>query len=469
MGRHSSGTNNYSLSTGAIAALTAAVVAVAAGVWFAAERPDRGSGGQQAATCVSGDLELPVSGADEQVARALIDAYAGSNPVVRDFCVKPVYVDSLSQAAVYVAPNTPVSHQQLAQANRTAAVSDPSPAAAQEVGVTGRDAPAAREQISPDSVVYPVDEEPSASALVASLLAGNDQDAVTALSEHRVAHVRDVENATDGARYAATTRDAAPEGLGFTGLGASVVHAAIPLNQGTGISEDQSRAGQDFARYSADHFDGNAASQPTISELVWAAATPSGGTELTRDTGSAAASSGAVSDTLFLLDTSDAMAPYLPQASDAIGAAARRVAAEGHRVGLWNYSSPLSPGVTRGYRENVALTPNAAEVAAAAGRFLTGGRPRTREAVSAAVDYARSAGSPVRVVVITTGTADGGADDDYANALKNATGSDVTVSVVHVGPDQEDPALRRVAASEAVAADGGKVGEAVTSAVGTQD
>ncbi|WP_115684654.1 hypothetical protein [Corynebacterium senegalense] len=466
MGRHSSGKNNYSLSAGALSAVAVAIVAVAALVWFLVARP--GSDGEEAAApeCVSGELSLPVSATDDDVARQLIDDYASASPVVRDYCVTPTLVSSPAEAAVHIAPNTPVTQQELARENRTASVSDPAPVAQREAGVAGAAVPGTREEVQLAAVAFPVDEEPAASAVVAAALAGDDESAVKALSGQRIARVADI--AGDRARYAATLEDSVPEGLGFTGLGSYVVYSAIPLNQGGPVTEDQARAGQDFARAAAEKFSGEVADQPTISETVWAAATPSGGTAETAPSETAERAAAPMTDTLFLLDTSAAMAPYLPAAADGIGASARAVAADGHRIGLWNYSSPLSPGVTKAYRENVALTPNADEVATASGRFLTDGQPQTREALAAALAYAGEVGGDVRVVLITTGTADGGDDEAFAASLRNAAARGIQVDVVHVGEGQEDPAVTAAARSNANAADAAALPAAIRTAAGTR-
>ena len=40
-------------------------------------------------------------------------------------------------------------------------------------------------------------------------------------------------------------------------------------------------------------------------------------------------------------------------AADAIAASAPDISAAGHSVALWNYSSPLNPGVQQGFRRNI--------------------------------------------------------------------------------------------------------------------
>ncbi|MDY5784641.1 hypothetical protein, partial [Corynebacterium sp.] len=340
MGRHSNGRNNYSLSTGVIAAIVVAALLIAAVVWFGVARPTT-STESTAASCVAGDLEVPVSASDERVARELIDAYAATRPVVRDFCVTPTYSPDIAGAAVHIAPHNPVTHQQIAQAGRSAAEAEPRPVAATTVGLAGSEA--ASSDVSLSAVAFPVRQQSAASAVVASSLADDEAAAIAALTDQRVDSASDV--ASDPARFTATAKDAAPEGLVFTALDAAIVYAAIPLNQADPVSEDQARAGQDFARFAADRFNGDASTQPEISEVVWAAATPTGGENLTSDQPVAAAPAASVEDTLFVVDTSDAMAPYFAAVADAIGEAAYAVTDSGQSVALWNYSSPLNPGV----------------------------------------------------------------------------------------------------------------------------
>ncbi|EEI16595.1 VWA domain-containing protein [Corynebacterium lipophiloflavum] len=463
MARHASGKNNYALSGGVIAALVAAVLLIGALVAFVATRGESDAVAvDESPACVAGELSLPVAATDAAVATSLIDAYASANPVVRDFCITPTLVESIADAAVYIAPNTPVAHQELAAENRTAATSEPSPIYAEKVGLAGVQAPESAASVELGAVAFPVDDEPSASALVASALAASDQDAVNALTNQRVATLDD---AQESAEYIATTESSVPEGLSFSPLDASIVYSAIPLNQGDNVTEEQSRAGQDFVRVAAENFSAQPVDQPTISDLVWAAATPGGGEEITRNTETGATiADGGPTNTLFLLDTSEAMAPYIDVAAEGIAAAAQSVAGAGHQVALWNYSSPLSPGVTLGYRRNVTFTPDAGEVVQSVNRFLTGGQPQTREAVTAAVGQAAEAQLPSRVVVVTTGTADGGDDEAFARAVTDAAGADVSVSVVHVGEGQQDQALRGVSSSAADAPRQEQVADAIKAA-----
>lgn len=467
MARHASNRNNFRLA-GWLIALLVAIALVLALVLFLALRDDTDTTAAEP-ECVAGDLALPVAASDEKVGRSLIDDYAAANPVVRDYCVKPEYVDDVKDAAVYIAPNTSVAHTVLEAAGRTPAVSDPEAVYGETVGVAGANE-VKLEDLKADAVRFPVDEEPEASALVASKVAGNDNDAVKVLTEQRVNHVVDF-NAADG--YVATAEHSVPEGLKFTPVGADIVYTAIPLNQNDAISEDQARAGQDFARASAESFDGSINDQPVISDLVWAAARPTGGNALGNEAEAAQdepeqPAAGAITpeNTLFLLDTSEAMAPFLEPAADAIGATALELGGAGKQVGLWNYSSPLNPGVVNGYRQNLTVSPDAESVNIAVHRFLVGGVPQTREALQAAAADYGSLDNPTRIVLVTTGSADAGEDKAFADTFRQAAGDKVDVTVVHVGEGANDAAVEQVATKQFAAPSADQIGPAIKQAAG---
>src|SRR5699024_7602736 len=69
----------------------------------------------------------------------------------------------------------------------------------------------------------------------------------------------------------------------------------------------------------------------------------------------APAPSADAADTLILFDTSNAMAGQFDPVSGALANTARALSGANKAVALWNYSSPLNPGVTVGYRDNLAL------------------------------------------------------------------------------------------------------------------
>ena len=482
MAKHASGKNNYRLSGELIALLVVLALIAAAVIWWLSTRGDDADSAEaQPEDCVAGELVLPVAASDKGAGQSLVDAYGASSPVVRDYCVKPQLVDSVADAAVFVAPNTAVTHQSLDSAGRTPAVSDAQPAYSETVGVAGNDE-VKLEDLTADKLRFAVSEESAASALVASQVVGNDNDAVQALTDQRIASASELD--ADAGEYLATAEDAVPEGLKFTPVGADAVYTAFPLNQNDKVDENQARAGQDFARFASEHFDGSAKDQPAVSDLVWAAALPAGGEAITADekedsdTQNAAdpdkaadeAGSNAAAlqpeNTLFLLDTSDAMSPYIQPAKDAIANAALELGAQGKQVGLWNYSSPLNPGVVVGYRQNITVSPDADSVAVAVRRFLTGGVPQTRQAVEAVAGAYGTGDAKTRIVLVTTGTADAGDDNAFEDAVRGAAGDKVEITVVRVGEGEADQAVEALSAKAVDAAQADAIEGAVKQASG---
>ena len=486
MAKHASGKNNYRLSGELIALLVVLALIAAAVIWWLSTRgEDSDSAEAQPEDCVAGELVLPVAASDKGAGQSLVDAYGASSPVVRDYCVKPQLVDSVADAAVLVAPNTAVTHQSLDSAGRTPAVSDAQPAYSETVGVAGKDE-VKLEDLTADKLRFAVSEESAASALVASQVAGNDNDAVQALTDQRIGSASDLN--ADAGEYLATAEDAVPEGLKFTPVGADAVYTAFPLNQNDKVDENQARAGQDFARFASEHFDGSAKDQPAVSDLVWAAALPAGGEAITADAkvnggaqnaadadkaaneaGSNAGSNAAAlqpENTLFLLDTSDAMSPYIQPAKDAIANTALELGSQGKQVGLWNYSSPLNPGVVVGYRQNITVSPDADSVAVAVRRFLTGGVPQTRQAVEAAAGAYGTGDAKTRIVLVTTGTADAGDDKAFEDAVRGAAGDKVEITVVRVGEGEADQAVEALSAKAVDAAQADAIEGAVKQASG---
>lgn len=454
MGKHSARGNNFALSKGLIAILVASLVALLVLGWIGYNAFIRDDDDQaQRGECVSGDLALPVAASQEGAGRKLIDAYAESNPVVRDYCVRPVYVESINEAAAYVAPDVAVSHQEVKAAGRATTEGQLSPALNDKVGLAGdKDVTADNVEIS--SVVFPVNDAPDASAVVASQLAENEQAATKALTDQRIPSLDDATKIAT--QLIATSESANPEGFTFSPLGdAAVVYSVFPLNAAGDVSEEQSRAAQDFAKFSAERFNGNADAQPVIPDLVWAAARPTGGEKITGGAdgeGDQKANGEQIMDTLFVLDTSQGTAGVMEGLVANISEGARAVTETGHQVALWNYSSPQSEGVTAGWRNNVELTTDHEAVAGTAGGFTNAGVPQTREVVLAATQRAMSGGTPLRIVIFTSGSADTEAIDDATliEAMKQAREAGAVIDIFTVGDAaatgaQKDQALEDAA------------------------
>lgn len=153
-------------------------------------------------------------------------------------------------------------------------------------------------------------------------------------------------------------------------------------------------------------------------------------------------------DTLLLLDTSDGLAGQFEPVTGALANTARALSADGKAVALWNYSSPLNPGVTVGYRDNLGFG-SGEDAANTMTNFGTGGAPQSRSAVVAAVDTASDRAAeingPVRVLLVTTGTDSDMDEATFTQAFEQAAGENVELSVVHVGPGEPDAAIEQVA------------------------
>lgn len=223
----------------------------------------------------------------------------------------------------------------------------------------------------------------------------------------------------------------------------------------------------------------SAVQKPTSESASTASTTPSK-SEKPTESASAAPSTenkedqGVAPNTLFLLDTSDNLAPYFDEVTQGVAEAASAVGAKGSRVALWNYSSPISATATVGFRQNVAYG-DAENVAFAVRQFGTGGVPQTRSAVVAALDNATDqvaeSGKDTRVVLITTGTQQDMDDASFAEALKAARGKGVSLSVLHVGEGEKDAELEKLADSYNTISDPTNVQEskkAIASAAGAR-
>lgn len=219
--------------------------------------------------------------------------------------------------------------------------------------------------------------------------------------------------------------------------------------------------------------------KPTSESASTASTTPSK-SEKPTESASAAPSTenkedqGVAPNTLFLLDTSDNLAPYFDEVTQGVAEAASAVGAEGSQVALWNYSSPISATATVGFRQNVAYG-DAENVAFAVRQFGTGGVPQTRSAVVAALDNATDqvaeSGKDTRVVLITTGTQQDMDDASFAEALKAARGKGVSLRALHVGEGEKDAELEKLADSYNTISDPTNVQEskkAIASAAGAR-
>lgn len=151
--------------------------------------------------------------------------------------------------------------------------------------------------------------------------------------------------------------------------------------------------------------------------------------------------------TLVLLDASASMDDIVDGRSlfnisrDAIMDAATQA---NQPVSLWNYSSPLSPGVTRGWRHNTDfLAPE--QIRSTLYQLGTGGVPQTREAILAALPIAAQYHEAVNIVLITSGTADATDDTAFSEQVRALLKPEDNLNVVHVGGRETDTRLSSLA------------------------
>lgn len=220
------------------------------------------------------------------------------------------------------------------------------------------------------------------------------------------------------------------------------------LTRGGSGTDDAAQAEGSVAASKAGSQDAaSAATSETKTESGSESAEPATSSSKAPASSTAPASTGSA-DTLLLLDTSDALAPNFDPVTGAAADAAQSLGEKNKQVALWNYSSPINPGVQVGYRTNLNFGPGA-DAAGAVTQFGTGGVPQTRSAVIAAVqaasDHSQQTNDTTRVLVVTTDTKDDLDDKAFADALKDAKGDKVQLSVVHLGKDGADEQLEAAA------------------------
>ncbi len=534
MGRHSDGKPNYRVAKGPlIVVLVAILVGAMIFAWFAlraSEREELGAGGK----CVKGDLTLVVT-ADPAVAGAVrdkVNEWAATEPVVRDYCVRPQVTVNGSQQILDVIREQgdgggaggaggfkPVLPAVWVPAD------DSFVEAARGAGTVGADGDIARFAPEPVGLAVRSDRAPELEGKSWTDLAGTEgliiatpggSDAVTSsivnarlapdaapgdligVSEPRLAAggrftsealLGQLANGTaEGYAAVAATKsmvDAAAksgaQGLTFLSPEGSPSLSApmVAFTSGGPIDETNARAAADLVKFArkngvdADGPDGGGegAAGPLAGpagEIVPGVAArktdPGAGAPIDSpapapegapggDPGAAppAPAIEPAGSTLVLLDTSAGvdLEPVRATLTPLLGQAAE---GEGRRVALWNYSSPMSPGVTSPVRPNVLFGPGAKDRSIEMlGQFGTGGDPWLWRSIGPAVEYAAEAWAPGvanRVVLVTTGR-DATEDDARAaiDGIRAAATTDraVRVDVVIIGEDATGGALHRLA------------------------
>ncbi|GAB2514444.1 hypothetical protein CATRI_06250 [Corynebacterium atrinae] len=457
MGRHSNGQPNNRLSGGLIAAAIVALILVISLVtWFIARNNNEVEKVAASGDCIDGDLILPIASAGPE-AEELVNAYNESNPVVRDFCVKAQLVDSVDSAALYLAPDSPRTVQALG--SRTVSLTTPvSIEASQLWNADGGDL----SNVDPASITYPVATDPDAAVAVATAL---DKDLAPQFIERdRNATITDATGV-----IAVGANDEVDRSIGSTVdiNGAEVIQIAHVLNPSGSVTEEQTRAAAHFADFSS--IESEVPSDLPDRSAAWAVI----GTDTPPSSNGASTSLASTpTDTLILLDTSSAAgATFFGETAAALSSTALDLGSDGQQVSVWNYSSPLNPGVTKGWRANVNFTDSGEPGANALVRFGYGGVPQTRSALvaaaGAAADHARTAGKTTRILLVTTGTDQDMDDASFTQAFYGAVaGADVLVDVIQLGSGEADQAVTGVATSTTTVTSPDQLDSSIRKAVG---
>lgn len=446
MGRHSSVNEEpQSVSTRLIVIIVLVIAVILAVIGWVVFGPSSDSD-DSAQKCSEGELVLPIAESSPGIAQSLIDAYAATNPVQGKKCVTLRVTPDIATAALYISQGDP--RPAVKKVRRT--VVDPINPVQVPLGVNVLSS----EEMysSADQIVYPVATDGEAAAVAATYLS-NSVDNGTMLLQ------RDAQVTLEQAMEEKHTYIVAPyplKGYTFHPMRAtSTIDAAVLASTDT-VTKDQVSAATAMITFATEK---PAASDVKIEDVH--AVQKNVGMEIRPVTPPAPVSSSAPEsqqkpadqkpvakalDTLFLLDTSDAMAgENFTQASGAIKELSRSLAVEGIQVALWNYSSPLNPGVTKGWRDNVSFG-NGETIPTTLDGFGTGGYPQTRSAVVAALQaanaHAQETGAAVNILVITTGTQEDIPDPDFMGQLDGLANDKVTLKVLHLAPGAEDAVLK---------------------------
>lgn len=264
--------------------------------------------------------------------------------------------------------------------------------------------------------------------------------------------------------------------------------AVFALGSAAGVEEQAARAGTDFSAFAADSegaqmvpldqiVDGSFAKQENSNDKTETSSPAEsrdkdkeardgrgeGDRDKTDSDGDAGSNGQAAkpTDTTFLLDTSGSMGLYegdytrLDNIRGPLADAMKRVGSEGGSVGLWNYSSPLNPGVTNPYRNNVDVTvgDDGTLAAGIVSQLGFGGATHTYESIIAAYNsaVAGAKGSDAkshRVVLITDGPNDGGREtlESAVARIQRLHGvKPVQLNVVSIGENVDAEAMKQLA------------------------
>lgn len=416
MGQHSLGTPNYRLSKGLIIAIVVLALLAAAVLLWSNQRL-RSDEEHSAKQCIEGQLSLPIATHGMLDAEGIVEKLAQQDTIVRDFCVQPKLVDDPAQAAVLLSAETQRTIENvLARSQRSAASKQWPVIANPNVGTATRGS-------EESSTRYPTSPDAVASAILAYEQQGDADAAYQVLENDRGT---DIEQAVQEGNAIAVSEGTQPEGWDF--VAESALHMpirAVVLNSNDAVGEEQQRAADAVVK--AVEISDAAELKPEVVELLDAF-------------GSTLQTTSRTADTLFVLDTSTGTEAWSQQAKDAMSQTVQSLT-PAYNAALMNYSSPLSPGVSKGWRDNVGFD-DELSITQALEQLGTGGVPQTREALQHALTVAQEHQVPTNIILITSGSSDATNNEHLDSLLSDASQGGVQVSVVHVGDTAVDTQLR---------------------------
>ncbi|WP_048758454.1 hypothetical protein [Corynebacterium vitaeruminis] len=501
MGRHASGENNYRVAKGPFIAVLVVIVLVAAVfAWVNLRKSNDSSIDADRERCTKGDLTLVVTADPAAVgsAQKLVQDYGESNPVVRDFCVRPQITVAGSQEVVNAlteaegaetgegAPEDPaadsgaedpsegdvgtgimtpgvwipadISFVDQAKNSDKVKVNDPKvwlPPIAGGVAFTTNRADqlsnATWEELAGLRVAAPGGSDAALSAVVSARL-GDGPDAAHERADLGAVYTSNTlltmlsQNVADFDGVAATQPmlQMAGEGLKLVSpADAPQLHApVVTFGSGGKIDEKTARAAEDFRNFAADHGADGEASESTFSPKVAEnfgvlsqIQTDSFALPPALEQPDAQQPATAVGSALLLADTSDGV--DVGALSAALNGAID--AAPGGRYGLWTFAPEVNRLVELPAPEDEANN-GADAVKGALVELPAGGEAQFWPALIDAYQAARdtySPDKPNRLVVLTTGRDASGVDAaESVERIKELISPDrpVTIEVI-VLPD----------------------------------
>lgn len=391
--------------------------------------------------CPAGNITIPYTlmGSASSIS-GIQEEFLATKPVFKDFCVTGFVAAPVNQAAlIYTANNDLDTNGALERVGKSATSKEWPIVGFKDVGV------AVPNELAKDPIykswtemkqVAFINEQPLAGSIASSAM--QEKPATTIARERAINEKLPF----------VTMSSEVPAGYTFVFPDQpSTLHLPtrmLAVNTSPAVTEEQSRAAVAFIDFSKDKV--TKMEGPALESIRAALAAPPLPTEPAHRPQVNAAPL-PPSDTLFLLDTSEKMAPSIAKVSHELSTRATKLGTRGHHVGMWNYSSPLSTTMKRGWRSNVPLSDDTAgaNAAKAVTGFGTGGQPQTHEAIVAAMSYAQRVAfennQQVKIILIATGTSDAGSQGPLDKALKDVDPGRVRLHVVHVGDDAPDHEL----------------------------